>query len=130
MDVERFNGILNLVRPAELPKYDLLTEKIVYPWANGFLNDEGLGTNSLNSRAHNTQIYGTPFVVFSARVAKKNALSLSQCEWSPAGCRSVEPGSSLDKVRLCLTASLTHQAFPPAQLATSFVAFVCCWLSS
>ena len=39
----------------------------------------------------------------------------------------VEPGSSVDKVRLCLADWLTHQALPPPQLATRLV-FLSFWL--
>jgi hypothetical protein len=40
----------------------------------------------------------------------------------------MEPGLCLGKVRLCLAASLTHQAFPAPQPATwtLFVASICC----
>jgi len=55
----------------ELPKY----EKFVCQCTNGFLKNYVLHTKSSNSRAHNTQIYGAPFIVFSARVVK-NVLSL------------------------------------------------------
>jgi hypothetical protein len=61
------------------------------------------------------------------RLTKELPFLFSSVSGRQSAARPVEPVSSVDKVRLCLTASLTRQAFPPAQLATQLV-FLSFWL--